>query len=331
MKLEELFKTKSPAPKPIRTRFRAYKLSTAGSLCSYFAGDHFTLIEAMDTDASRSNLLKEMEICGKQSVDTLHITSWDDDHCEAKALEWILKNLKPTRIEHPGYTHHTQCAKDCAELISSYKRERLKAGRTAKVIPVTPDFIAGLETASALGYTNIFYHPKTIHEKSNNNSTVKFFRTGVFNVLSTGDIEHHDIGSYLRSCKKLCRELDVLILPHHGGPVDLMTEKFLDELRPSIAVCTSNSGNQHEHPDESVVKLLSNKKIPLMTTRRGDVVIESINGHINKFEAIDFLSNGKDIQKSCVFTARKFDLLSKNADTIRDRLNHQNTGPSRNR
>lgn len=329
MKLSEILASTRPAAKPVRTRFRAYKLGGAGSLCSYFAGGHFTLIEAMDSEMSRKSLLEELTICGKSRVDTLHITSWDNDHCEANALEWILETLRPERIETPGYVHDSQCARDCSALISRYRSARASAGKAAKVVSVTPEYISNLEASAALGYNNIFYHPKSIYEESNNNSTVKFFRTGSFNVLSTGDIEHHDIGAYLRRCNKLCREIDVLLLPHHGGPVDLMTQKFLETLKPSLAVCVSNTGNQYDHPDQSIRNLLSDQRIPLMTTKRGDVVIESTGNHISRYKATDLLSDGQNSQAAFSFTARKFDLLSKNGDTIRDRLDHQNTGPRR--
>ncbi|CAG9183864.1 ComEC/Rec2 family competence protein [Cupriavidus pinatubonensis] len=329
MDIKEIFGNKQPTAKPVRTRFRAYKLDMAGALCSYYAGDHFTLIEAMDTDTSRSSLLEEMKICGKSQIDTLHITSWDNDHCEVNALKWILKTLRPKTIETPGYTHTSQCSKDCQELIALYKAERRTAGKEAKVVRVTPEYISGLDKAAALGYNDIVYHPKKIYPDSNDNSTVKLFRAGSFNVLSTGDVEHHDIGAYLRSCGKLRRELDVLVLPHHGGPVDLMTEKLLTTLRPSLAVCTSNTANQHEHPDPSIRKLLSGLNIPLMTTKRGDVLIESVGSHVSKYRATDLLSDGSSSQEELTFTARKFDLLSMNGDTIRDRLSHQNTGPGK--
>lgn len=332
MKLEDLFNSPRPSAKPVRTRFRAYKLGKAGSLCSYFAGDHFTLIEAMDSDISRHSLIQELKICGKEHIDTLHITSWDNDHCEANALEWILDTLKPAKIEAPGYLSDSQSAKTCNDLIAQYKAEH---SHTANVIAVTPRHIASLTTAiplgaaATLGYTNILYHPQKIYSKPNNNSTVKFFRTGAFNVLSTGDIEHHDIGTHLRKCKTLCRELDILILPHHGSAADLMTKELLEDLRPSLAVCTSNTANQYEHPDPAIRKLLNDLGIPLMTTKRGDVVIESRDSHVSKYKAFDLLSDGQTAQNELMFTARKFKLMSMNGDTIRDRLNHQNTGPRR--
>lgn len=328
MKLSDLY-NKQPAAKAVCTRFRAYKLGKAGSLCSYFAGNYFTLIEATDSEISRSSLLKELKVCGKDHIDTLHITSWDQDHCEAGALEWILSTLKPTRIQTPGYTHDSQSTKACQALITQYKAKRQQIGKTANVIAITPQYISSLGKAEKLGYQDILYHPKTIYNDSNNNSTVNFFRSGCFNVLSTGDIEHHDIGAYLRNCRTLKREIDVLLLPHHGGPVNLMTKRFLEELRPSLAVCTSNTANQHEHPDPSIRKMLSELGIPLMTTKRGDVLIESTGSHASRFQASDLLSDGETTQENLLFTARKFKLMSMNGDTIRDRLDHRNTGPRR--
>lgn len=332
MNIQDLFNKNTRSVKPIRTRFRAYKMGKAGSLCSYFAGNHFTLIEAMDSETSRPNLIEEMSICGKEYIDTLHITSWDNDHCEVNALEWILDKLKPTKIELPGYSHDSKSAEECQELINQYnKRKEKKTATTtsqkANVIVVNPEYISSLDTATTLGYVNIFYNPIKNYTESNNNSTVKFFRSGAFNVLSTGDIENHEIGAYLRKCKKLCREIDILILPHHGGPVDLMTKKFLEGLRPSLAVCTSNTSNQYEHPDPAIRKLLHNLDIPLMTTIRGDVIIESLGKHVKNCQAYDLLSDGKTIQNQHRFEPRKYALLSMNSDTIRDRFNHRRSGP----
>lgn len=327
MNLNDLFNNKQPSAKAIFTRFRAYKLGKAGSLCSYFANKYFTLIEATDSEVSRPRLLEELEICGKDHIDTLHVTSWDQDHCEPNALEWILSSLQPTRIQTPGYAHESQSAVTCQTLIANYKAMRQQLGKTVNVVAITPQYISSLGKAEKLGYQDVLYHPKTIYTESNNNSTVNFFRTGCFNVLSTGDIEHHNIGAYLRSCPTLKREIDVLLLPHHGGPVDLMSKKFLEELRPSLAVCSSNTANQHEHPDPTVRQMLIDLKIPLMTTKRGDVLIESTGSHTSRYHAHDLLSDGDTSQEDLVFTARKFTLMSMNGDTIRDRLQHRNTGP----
>lgn len=89
--------------RPIITRFRGYQLGAAGSSFSYFANGIFTSIEARATDVSKPQLIAELKACGKTAINTLHITSWDQDHCSVPGIEWVLKELSPSRIEVPGY------------------------------------------------------------------------------------------------------------------------------------------------------------------------------------------------------------------------------------
>jgi competence protein ComEC len=61
--------------KSIVTRFRAYQLGVPGSSFSYFADGHFTVIEGRLTEFGRVALVYEMQRCGTEFADTLHITS----------------------------------------------------------------------------------------------------------------------------------------------------------------------------------------------------------------------------------------------------------------
>src|SRR6185437_15449166 len=166
------------------TRFRAYQLGNPGSSFSYFDGETFTLIEARITDLNRPRVDKELEICGVSRIGCLHITSWDTDHCELADLKDILKHYRPLRIEYPGYPPKTETAKECKALINGYHEFMSKTGATAEVQSIDPPYIESLSKSQSLGYRNILYHPKYISEDSNNNSTIKLFRTGAFNVAS---------------------------------------------------------------------------------------------------------------------------------------------------
>ena len=189
--------------KPVVTRFRAYQLGEPGSSFSYFADGHFTLIEAMVTDLSRPRLQAELAQCGKRTIDTLHITSWDLDHCKPSSVAWIVEHLTPTRIEQPGYLPHTESGDECRRAIEQYRQRRAARGFNVTVQAIDPPYIASLEHAQSFGYRDIFYHPRQLHDASNDNSTIKFFRRGAFNVLSLGDVEAPEIAGLLRRCKTL--------------------------------------------------------------------------------------------------------------------------------
>ena len=173
--------------KAVKTRFRAFQLGQAGSSFSYCAAEHFTLIESMATDVNRQNVLNELKVCAKQGINTLHLTSWDNDHCSETGLAWVLENLKPKKIEYPGYPPHTEYAERCLNAIRDYRQQAAARNFAVGVQAIDPPYIDSLEKAKMPGYIDIFYHPKVLRDNSNDNSTIKFFRSGACNVLSLGD------------------------------------------------------------------------------------------------------------------------------------------------
>ncbi len=309
--------------RPVWTRFRAYQLDQAGASFSYFAGNHFSLIEAVATTLSKASIKQELADCKKKSIDTLHITSWDNDHCSESGITWILDELEPSKIEYPGYAPHSDCAKACLAKISAYKEKNKLAARATKIQRIDPEYIRSLNNAEGLGYNDMFYHPKKIVDCSNDNSTVKFFRSGMFNVLSLGDVEDDNIGSMLRESRIVCAETDVMILAHHGSENGITTKKFLRNIDPSVAVCNSNYANHYNHPSQSVRELLNEQKICLYTTKTGDVLIESQGSHTTKYKVTNYKACSTDISSERIFEPKKVRLLSTNRDSIR---NHYRPG-----
>lgn len=303
----------------IVTRFRAYQLGTAGASFSHFADSTFTLIEARLTDLSRPNLNRELAECGKSTIDVLHITGWDQDHCATADLEGILSRYKPATIEYPGYPPHSDTAKDCLKVIQQYRATNANKGRTVKCVAVNPEYIKGLKSAEDLAYRDVVYHPRAIQDDdSNNNSTVKLFRQGCFNVASLGDVEDANIGAYLRRCKIFKREVDVLLLAHHGADCATNSKRFFEVIQPRIAICGSQFDNQFEHPKPEVRQRLFDLDIPIMTTKTGDVLIHSLPPHSNKFRATNLIADSTKVSRQLDFVARKSHWLSMNSDTLRN-------------
>lgn len=314
--------------KSVVTRFRAYQLGNEGSSFSYFADGKFTLVEARVTKTSFPSLMAELKVCGKQTLDTLHITSWDHDHCDAGELGYILENLCPTRIEYPGYPPHSDNAKDALNLIRGYREQKRRQGHMVECQQIDPPYIASLSEAAEFGYNNILFHPKTISADSNNdNSTVKLFRRGSFNVLSLGDVESAAISANLRCYRSIKREVDIIILAHHGADNGFTNKKFLQVVAPCVAVCTSNYDNQFEHPKQEIRDLLFEYDIPIYTTKTGDLIVQSVGDHKSKYQVANLIAGSTKVSSLRNGHSKKAHFLSQNADTVRNLYRHPNRGP----
>jgi competence protein ComEC len=308
--------------KQVKTRFRAYKLGNPGSSFSYCYENYFTLIEARLNECSMPSLVSELAECGKEKIDCLHITSWDNDHCNPEELKVILSKFSPKTIEKPGYDPHTDDGKDSEKLIDSYKEQRKQNNESIVVRRTDPAYIKSLDPAEGYGYKEVCYWPKEIKEedgKANDNSSVKLFRSGSFNVLSTGDVEDHMIG--LRFLGDILKnELDVLILPHHGSKNGCVQQRFLKETAPAVTICSSDFDNQHEHPSEEIKELLFKHEIPCFTTKTGDVIVRSTGDHSGSYEVVNLIKDSSEVSSVKQYVAKKRKLLSVNKDTLRARI-----------
>jgi len=315
------------AAKSKNTRFRAYQLGNAGSSFSYFNGDSFTLIEARYNEVNAESIAKEINICKANGIDNLHITSWDQDHCSPAQLEGLLKKYSPLKIEYPGYKPHTQSGEDSLKIIKIYKS---KNEGKRKIVQVTPDYISSLNRAEKYGYKDILHHPKHIDkESSNNNSTIKHFRSGSFNVLSLGDVESPNIASGLRRQRVINKEVDVMILAHHGADNGFTTSSFIKIVKPKVAIASADYANQFAHPKQNIRDLLHKNQVKLFTTKTGDVVIFSTGNHTGNYKVVNLKSGSNEVSSSYEFRARKSGFLSKNKDTIRSIISRGNRGPRR--
>lgn len=278
------------------TRFRAYQLGEKGSSFSYSVDDSFTLIEGRYNEVNKPNVLFEMKQAGATRVTCLHITSWDEDHCKETELRNILEELKPLRIEMPGYSPDSDCGKASRRMILDYCKRNFTSPRI-----ITPDYIDGLETAGEGKYVDVLYNPTEEHDSHNDNSVVKLFRQGRFTVLSLGDCESKEIAQSIQNCKIAKTEVDVMILAHHGADNGFTTTEFIDAINPRVAICSSNYDNQFNHPRQEVRDILyyHNPTIPLYTTKTGDVVITCSEDNVVK--VFNLISNNTQISSQKTF------------------------------
>ena len=248
------------------TRFRSYQLGDCGASFSFSVNNHFTLIEARYNDYNKPHIWWEMRQCGISRIDVLHITSWDDDHCRATELKNLLEELSPRLIEYPAYEHDTENAKESLRLIKGYKKGQQYC--------ITPEVVKGCPKTRLVGQ-DVFYNSFYQYlGTSNDKSIVKFFRMGSFTVLSLGDCESPDIRDRLMQEEILQKEVDVLILAHHGADNGFTTSEFLRAINPKVAICASDYGNKYGHPDQVILNRLNNCGISYFSTKQGDVIAQ---------------------------------------------------------
>lgn len=282
------------------TRFRAYQLKTAGSSMSISVNNHFTLIEARYNDDNKEHIKWELKNLGISHIDVLHITSWDKDHCNLSELQSILKELRPQEIEHPNYKPHTETGEKCYNLIRTYCVANNKT-RTPVSTAFVNDSIANSERLKG---KDVFMNPVEISEEANDNSVVKFFRRGSFQVLSLGDCEADEISERLQNNDILKHEVDVLILAHHGSVHSVTTPEFLRVLNPKVGICTVDYANKFGHPDKGIVTWLKEEGIDYISTKTGDVIIQTYDN--KNFKVSNYVSNNERKESVRYFTNKTF-------------------------
>ena len=302
-------------------------MESAGSSFSYFNGTTFTLLEARYNEANEESINQEIRLCNVDRIENLHITSWDTDHCSPPQLENILEKFSPRKIEYPGYEPHTDSGKESLRTILAYQKKEISR---RKIVSVTPEYISSLENAENYGYRDTLHHPKFIDENSsNNNSTVKHFRSGSFNVLSLGDVECYNIASGLRRQRTINKETDVMILAHHGADNGFTTSAFIKAVSPTVAIASADYANKFKHPKQEIRDLLHKNEVQLFTTKTGDVVIFSTGNHAGHYRVVNLRAGSTEVSSKYDFYARKSSFLKNNSDTIRARINKTNHGPKR--
>lgn len=285
------------------TYFRAFQLDSKGSLFSFWKNNVYTLIEARLPKGGIDILISDIYQFSKNRIDTLHITSWDTDHCNSDDLTQILNRLRPDKIEIPSYEPDSDTGKLCKSLITKYDYIHQRSVYNVKLF--NKYTIDSLPVAQAWGTGDVVYHSLYNVDNHNDMSQIRLFRSNGFNMLSLGDCESEEITkSLMNSTFFIKNEVDILILPHHCSDHSMLTGEFLDFSKPSLAVCSSNYDNEHDHPHQPVRNLLSRRDIKLMTTKRGDVIVfQEDSGQ--KVKAHNLMTNNEKIEEIIPFYTKR--------------------------
>ena len=285
----------------MKTKFRAFQLDSKGSLFSFYKNNNYCLIEARIPKEGIEELIKDLAYHNKSKIDRLHITSWDTDHCCYDDLVQIINHFRPEHVEVPSYEPGSDEGKLCKKVIFGY--ERIHEEYIANVTEVSMEYLNGLGHASPNGTEDVIYPSSYNNGNKNDMSLIRLFRSEGFNVLSLGDCESNEIAESLIFNGSLIRtHVDVLILPHHGADNGFISAKFLDAVKPRIAICSSNYDNQYDHPRYEIRQLLYDRGINLYTTKTGDVWVMQRENEAN---VTNLISNNTQFSSQHSFSPKR--------------------------
>lgn len=154
-------------------------------------------------------------------------------------------------------------------------------------------------------------YPKLISGKANEESISLKLTYDEISFVFTGDAEKKNEIEMIESGANL--RADFLHLGHHGSNTST-GERFLQAVKPAVAIYSAGKDNSYGHPHEEVVSLVQNSGIKLYGTDVDGTIVVTTDG---KAYTIETKKNGtiqssEEIQK----TIEKAEIASNNASCI---------------
>ena len=116
-------------------------------------------------------------------------------------------------------------------------------------------------------------HPKSLSGDTNNNSIAIRLQYGEVSFLFTGDGEEEAESEMLTSGANL--KADILQVGHHGSKTST-TDRFLNAVKPDVAIYSASVGNQYGHPHiETINRLEKSGALVYGTDVHGTVIVET--------------------------------------------------------
>lgn len=195
----------------------------------------------------------------------------------------VLKNYKVLSFATENLQNNTASYKAVLESLKEqnikikyvYAGDRfvLKDGASISIVGPTKEFLAKTSPQGFIGERSEF---------ANVESLVKYKN---FSALLTGDSQASELadaleffGSFGKAQDKSAQSssrVSVLQVPHHGSKTGL-SEEFLNQTNPKLAVISVGKNNKYGHPAPSTIQLLKDRNIKILRTdQQGDIEIVS--------------------------------------------------------
>lgn len=241
------------------TRFRAYHVPD-GCAYSYTVNKEFCLIGGRYHQNMKQSLAEEMRIAGCDTIDLLHIPSWNEKICQADEIEEMLGVLRPTEIEIPAYNPDDRIGKRCKSIILDYCNQ----SSITKLSFCSTKFI---RRNNQRGNARIIVSPMKDYKLSEDNDLVELFSQGKFSMLSTGFVNSQKIAYDIAQIEAI-RDVDLLILYGIKGNI-FARAGFMEPVNPKIVVDVLDDNRYYRRSDV----VLENYGISTLKTENWEVII----------------------------------------------------------
>jgi beta-lactamase superfamily II metal-dependent hydrolase len=238
----------------------------------------------VDAGPSR-DVVKLLRAQGVNALDLVVVSHHHADHYGGMAE--VIKTF-PTRVFLASDSSHT----------STHYLNLLKLVRERRIQAITPGISPRKIALGSVELTVFPQAPEDPHEE-NNNSVGLRLQYGAFSVLLPGDAQDAERNWWERIVPSLCAESTVLKLAHHGSR-NGTDARWLELVRPELAVASLGAGNDYGHPHPETLALLEQMHIPLLRTDRdGTIVIQGdgehwqVDRHPDRARAPPFPSPGR--------------------------------------
>ncbi len=215
----------------------------------------------IDAGPTRDAALSVLKRKGIKSLDLVAISHHHSDHYGG--MENVVRAMKP----------HYFLASRSGHTTSLYLK-LLKTVEAERITVIEPTARARKVELGSIELT-IFPQPPEDRKEENNNSIGLRMKYGGFSVLLTGDSEGTERQWWLKHDPELMRNCTILKLPHHGSR-NGTDARWLQTVRPALAVASLGRNNDYGHPHSETVSLLRRTGIPLLRTDQlGTITITS--------------------------------------------------------
>ena len=203
---------------------------------------------------------------GYTKIDYIFITHFDQDH-----VGGILTLLEEINVGKVFIGEQFEECENYHKFINIIKQKKLEIAKIKKGDKIIIDNII----------FNILFPDieNPIEENSlNNNSIVMQMKYKSITALFTGDIEEIAEEQIIKENI----EADILKIAHHGSKTS-STQKFLEKVKPKIALIGVGENNKFGHPNIEVIKRLEKLKTKIFKTAQNGEITIKIN-HLGKIK-----------------------------------------------